>query len=301
MYAVEDKSNIAVLRPIFNNDSQADNVRSHIRDIAKGHQSRAYDLIGALMSVIKRNHQNRPEKFFCSHLVASIFRDAGFPLFDKKDYLVKPNDFLKCSRLYDVTDSTVLKVPDYIANRTCKDGVEVPMLDKGGDTASPHAKLLRKFISMSKEIFKLHNLKPPNRIYDIIDMLTDPVNSKVSTEIDAKLTALYDLLQINEFVASMCSGGFGDIEQLQNELNEYGKVLALEELSWSIYRMELNRSRLSDFRIYEHMYAQCCDNLMLTYACRQRNYYKLAIKNVLEFSEELNTRIIVIREFLQEC
>lgn len=300
-FAVEDKSNIVVLRPLFKDESQADEVRSNIRDIAKGHQSRSYDFIGAILSVLARRKTKKPEKYFCSQLVASILREAGFPLFDKGDHVVTPNDFLKCSLLLDITNDSVGQVPDYLAKRKIKNGIRIPLLDKGGETTSENALLLRKLLKKSKNIFLQHGLKPPNTMFDLIDAITDPANSNFAAELDSKITKLYDTLNINEHLASECTGTLGDMDELWNELNEYGQLFAMDEVKWNIHRLHLLKLRLNDLREYEHAFALICEKNTIDYACRQLDYYRIIIKNVIEVATDLNARIDLIKKYLEEC
>ncbi|WP_084032042.1 YiiX/YebB-like N1pC/P60 family cysteine hydrolase [Desulfonatronum lacustre] len=300
-FAVEDKSNIAVLRPLFKDDSQAHEVRSNIRDIAKGHQSRGYDFIGAILAVLERKKTKKSEKYFCSQLVASIFREAGFPLFEKEDHLVTPNDFLRCSLLFDITNDSVGQVPDYLAKRKIKNGIRIPLLDKGGETTSENALLLRKLLKKSKNIFLQHGLKPPNKMYDLVDAITDPANLSFAAELDSKITKLYDELNINSHLASQCTGALGDMEELWKELNEYGQPFAIDEMKWIIDRLNLLKLRLTDLREYEHMYALVYETNKLSYACRQRDYYRIIIKNVIEVAADLNNRIDLIKKYLDEC
>lgn len=300
-FAVEDKSNIAVLRPIFKDESQADEVHSIIRDIAKGHQSRGYDLIGALLSVLERKKTKKSEKYFCSQLVASIYREAGFPLLDKGDHLVTPNDFLKCSRLVDITDDSIGQVPDYIAKRIIKNGIEIPLLDKWGETTSEYALLFRKLLKKSEKIFLQHNLKPPTKMFDIIDAITDPTNSQIAAELDTKITTLYDSLNINGHLALERTTSPADRQELSKELNEYGYPFAIDELKWNIQRLDLLKLRLNDLREYEHTFALLCETNKLNYACRQRDYYRIIIKNVLEIAADLAAGIDLIKKYLKEC
>jgi hypothetical protein len=301
--AVADRANIAVLSPIFPDEARATAVRSEIEDLAKAFQSRAYGLIDALKMPLLTQSPLASDKFFCSSLVAAIYRVAKFPLFDEKlDHNVSPNDFLSLrnSVLTDVTDDVVMEPPDYIQRRFQREGTTPLALDTGESTASQHAILFQEFISESGPIFKAHGIRPPSRMFDIIDALSDASNAAVAPTVDRQLAKLFDskniLAEIRSEISSMPQQSF---EELEEEILIFGRRFVEEEHHWCLEILDRFKSKLVDLKSYREMFSAVYEARGLVYAKRMCEYYELLIYALNKTSRDINERATFLAPHLK--
>jgi Permuted papain-like amidase enzyme, YaeF/YiiX, C92 family len=192
-FVVQDKKNIRILRPIFESSEQKAFLHTSIEDFSYAYQGRGYNLADAAKSIFKLEFAINDESMFCSQLVAALFEEAKFPLFEKHVHNVNPNDYLKSDKLSDITVDALSEIPEYIKKRAAKNEDEINPIDvkNGGSTSFEPAKLLREFVEECGPIFTKHNLRRPNTVFDIVDRLTGGLSRKVFEDIDKKVTSSY--------------------------------------------------------------------------------------------------------------
>lgn len=299
--AVADRANIAVLRPEFPDETRAKAVRSDIEDVAKAFQSRAYSLLDALKMPLHTKRPLATDKYFCSHLVAAIYREAKFPLFDEKhDHNVSPNDFLRNSLLVDVTDDVLMEPPDYVQRRLQKGGYALPGLDAGGSTTSQHAMLFQEFVKDSGPIFRAYGIQSPMRMFDIIDALTDPANSAVASTIDHQLTSLFDSKNIFTLIRLHIGSELEErLDELEEEISIFGQRFILEEHQWCIEASKGFQKKLDDLTIYEEAFLAVHKARGFGYAQRMCEYYQLHMKNANELLRVIDKRAAFLAPHLE--
>lgn len=104
-----DRTNMRLLRLM---DSSKGHVAEKAAALARGHLFRPYWIEGAMSAPIRsRGNTVESQRFFCSHLVAHCYREAGLALFnDRESEKVVPGDFLSSPLLEDITDGVINEV-----------------------------------------------------------------------------------------------------------------------------------------------------------------------------------------------
>jgi hypothetical protein len=297
-FIIKDKENIAVLRPKFKDDAQANIVKGYIEEIAKRHQSREYNLIDAIKSVLNRENPTHQDKFFCSHLVASICSEAGFPLTTKKDHNVTPNDFIRSGFLTNITEKAVELVPKHIQEGIIKSGKNV-LIDYGCETTSSTALAFRDLIDKTKPIFLEYGLTPPSKFDDIILALTDQANACISLEMDDKITAVYDSIEVINQILK-------DNSTEPIDINEYEKLAKLnedyfveKEFCFLIYTHNKILSRLETYSSNAEVFNTIYLEYSLCYADRICKYYLTMLELGTSLLNSVVERIQVLNKYRQ--
>lgn len=298
-FLVENPRNISVLRPDFGNDENAKKYRGLIFDLSKSFQSLRYSSKGAIISLLKRNETKIVDRYFCSQLVAKIYEEIAFPLFEKGAHNVTPNDFLRCKLLSNITNKSISEVPEYVIKRLEQNSVKIKLLDKGGDSLSLSASLFRKLIDESKPIFQKYNLKGPNSAYDIIDALTDSQNQTISEDLDKDLCTLLDTINFINSIDEDNSYDRDHLNELLEELNKYGKKFAIEELMADRFLLKDIEEKWEDLTNYAEMFSLVCNNMGFQYACKMRDYYHILLNNCIYVGKHIKDREKVLKSFLQ--
>ena len=297
---VSDRSSIAILRPKFSDEARAQAVRSDIEELAKAHQSRDYSILDALKLPIQSGRVLAADKYFCSYLVSAIYREAEFPLFDEKhDHNVSPNDFLNCTLLEDVTNDVVIKMHDYIQRRMEKRGITPPGLDARGSTESEYALLFREFIEDAGPIFKARGIRPPSRMFDIIDVLTDPAHSSEAGGIDQQLTSLFDSTNILALLRADAASEPDDLDELKEEISVYGRRFIDEEYSWCVQTMESSKKKMESYLVYKNMFSQVHRARGFDFASRMSEYYRLMIMIGHHIQQDIQNRAALLLPHLE--
>lgn len=297
---VADRSSIAVLRPKFSDETQGQAVRLDIEELARAHQSRDYSILDALKLPIQTKFVLASEKYFCSYLVSAIYREAKFPLFDKKhDHNVSPNDFLNCTLLEDVTNDVVIKMPDYIQRRMEKRGITPPCLDDRGGTESKYALLFRKIIEEAVPIFKARDIRPPSRMFDIIDVLTDPAHSSDAVGIDQQLTSLFDSTNLLALLRAEAASESDDLEELKEEIALSDRQFIEIEYAWCVQTMESSKKKKENLLEYENMFSLMHKKYGFGFAIRMSEYYRLMIKISDHIQQDIQNRLALLLPHLE--
>lgn len=228
-FVVDDISNLAVYR--VNDIEQVKFIE--IMDIAIKHQSKSYDLVGTMKSVLPFS-KTKENKFFCSQIVTHIYNELGIKLFDKNSAKVKPNDFSKCHKLTNVSSETISKLPLYIQKRYQKKSEMWKPLDNKHSSVSQDAIRHQNFLKDAKKEFKKRKLDIPNNIHDIVDIITRPSedgNVYLNVDLSNELMKLHNKHRILEELDEDINKAIeNDLDEFLAELDELGIEVALQEL-----------------------------------------------------------------------
>jgi hypothetical protein len=220
----KDKANVVVLRCIFPNKLTETNSLEYIATHFSGYQGRNYSYKGAVASVKETGGDNTNGGYFCSHLIAAIYKDAGFPLLNKPVYKITPNELLNSEVLEEVTDQVVSPYSDITLRRVKSKNEKINCIDAGGGTLSKDAQNHRKLLKDTAKYFTRNGLATPQRCAQFLDILTDPQNHNFSSKLDYQIGKKYNKIGINEYIRSeMSSNNFElDMSTLTFEIDQFG-------------------------------------------------------------------------------
>ena len=297
-FIFRDSRNIRVFRSNLNID-EYEKLKNYIdNNHIFNHQSKSYDTKGAIKSILNLDKKIDNEKFFCSKLVARVFEEIGVVLVEKNTENITPNDFLKSSKLKDVTDIVLTEVPANIVESLKIEGKEILFLEDGKNSKSKLAQLQRKLVLKAEKIFQKFNRKI--RIScsdDIISNLIMELPREHFESLDKELTQLYIELQINESIK--IKNTFDIDKDFESYLIDCD-IFGFEETTTSEYIRNFNLSR--DFKIdcnskhkvfdsFFELYNTCpCGYLALIL-----EYYKIILyqlKDYIDYLDNLNLKVI---------
>ncbi|MDW1764928.1 hypothetical protein R7E79_21570 [Vibrio sp. Vb2135] len=219
-----DKANVVVLRCLFPNAQTETNSLSYITKNFADYQGRKYSYKGAAGAIKESGGDNTNGGYFCSHLVAAIYSDAGYPLLKKPAYKITPNELLSSDVLEDVTDKVIAPYSGITLQRMEGKGNAINCIDAGGNTLSGDAKNHNQLLKDSAKYFTRNGLKPPLRCGDFPDILTDPMNRHFAKKLDYQISKAYKKIGINEFIRSEVN--HSDFEEdhktLISEIDQFG-------------------------------------------------------------------------------
>lgn len=281
-------SNVAVLRCIFPNEQTKTTVLTYINKNHPEYQGRKYSYQGAVESIAKSASDNTNGGYFCSHLVASIYRDAGFSLLTKPTYKITPNDLLKSEHLQDVTDQVISPYSEVTLQRVRYKGKQINCIDAGGNTLSNDAQNHQKFLKKISKYFIRNNLTPPSRSGDIPEILTNPRNCHLTKNLDYQLSKKYDDIGINESIRrSMIGIDFdSDLSTLMTEIEQYGYDYARETYSAHNYLLTTSCIKFLNTQSHRDHFTWFHLRWGFKYFELKVEYYRLIlemISNIMEF------------------
>lgn len=226
----KDKSDFIVLRCIFPNELITSTTLSYISKNHLKYQGYKYSITGAIFSVIPLGKNKNPKGFFCSHLVASMYKDAGILLLDKAAHKITPNDLINSPLLEDITEQVVFEYSETTLNRIKNNGQTINLIDAGGNTLSIDARNHQLFLKKIAKYFQVKGLKAPNRSGEIPEILTTPNNKNISNFLDKKISKIYKEVGIIEYVKNNTSNfDFkSDTNTLLSEIETLGYNHAIE-------------------------------------------------------------------------
>ncbi|MGV1720566.1 hypothetical protein ACT4MC_18535 [Vibrio furnissii] len=201
----KDKANVVVLRCIFPNEQTETNSLSYITKNFAGYQGRKYSYKGAAAAIKESGGDNTKGGYFCSHLVAAIYSDAGYPLLEKPAYKITPNELLSSMVLEDITDQVITPYSDITLQRIKDKGDAINCIDAGGNTLSKDAQNHNKLLKDTAKYFTRNGLAAPLRCGEFPDILTDPINRHFAKKLDYQISKTYKKIGINEFIRSEIS------------------------------------------------------------------------------------------------
>ena len=205
---------------------------------AEKYLARRYWLRGALLTIIRDLPLEENSKFFCSHLVAQAYHEAGIDLFDEiEPPKVYPGLLLETSTLLtDVTNLIIIPGPHH---RHWKNW---DYLDKG-DRMTPHDIEVKTMQAAGRRMAKemaYYDLPRPEDFYESLNALALLDNSSLAAEIDSKFVQILEdeeyftlldtaympnnqhILRLDHFVRNDIENGhLSTLEQFQTELGHY--------------------------------------------------------------------------------
>ena len=288
----KDKSNVIVLRCLFPDKETETNVLKYITQNSAVYQGRKYSFKGAAESIKKNGDDNTKGGYFCSHLVASIYTDAGFPLIDKPTHKVTPNDLVITDVLEDVTDHVIGRFSDITLQRVKKKGEAINCIDAGGDTLSKDAKNHRDLLKKSTKYFTRNGLKAPNRCADFLDILTDPKNADIAKELDYQISKQYKKIGINESLKSHVEGTnfVSDRLTVMSEIEKFGYDYAHEIYRSYNYLLLTSCVKLLNAQRNLELFKLCYDKWGLKYFYLKAVYQTLiakAVSNIMDHYRDI--------------
>lgn len=284
----QDKANVMVLRCIFPDEKTETNVLRYITQNYAVYQGRKYSFKGAAESIKKRGDDNTKGGYFCSHLVASMFTDAGFPLLDKPTHKVTPNDLVFSDVLEDITDNVIRYYSDNTLQRVKEKGKTINCIDARGDTLSKDAKNHSELLKSTAKYFTRNGLKAPNMCDEFLGILTDPKNAYISKELDYQISKKYKKIGINEFLKSQMGGTDFESDRLtvMSEIEEFGYDYAHEMYRSHNYLLITSCVKFLNAKFYMDHFQLFYEKWELKYFFLKVEYYTLvaqAVSDVMEY------------------
>lgn len=281
---VQSLSNIAVLRPTFLDEESLREAQSRILDLAMGHQSRGYSLLGATQALKKGGKQVEQGKFFCSQLVANIYRSIGYPLFDRPDHKVTPNDYIRSEKFNNVTSQAVSKIPEYFLSRISSYGNTLVPLDGDGTSASDTAIVFEEFLKKARRTFRAHHLPIPERLIDVIEIITRPESKSLRAKVDSKLVKAFDEVDVvGRLRQAKGPADVDDSEKVIEEISQFGQGFVDHELKACDALTKHTRNQLAKNSEYHSFFRHISKEFRLEYAARMADYHSF----VAECCEEV--------------
>ncbi len=283
----QDKANVMVLRCIFPDEKTETNVLRYITQNYAVYQGRKYSFKGAAESIKKSGDDNTKGGYFCSHLVASIFTDAGFPLLDKPTHKVTPNDLVFTDVLEDITDNVIRYYSDITLQRVKEKGKTINCIDARGDTLSKDAKNHRELLKSTAKYFTRNGLKAPNMCNEFLDILTDPKNAYISKELDYQISKKYKKIGINEFLKSQMRGADFESDRLtvMSEIEKFGYDYAHEIYRSYNYLLITSCVKFLNAKFHLDYFQLFYEKWELKYFFLKVEYYTLAAQAVSDVME----------------
>ncbi|WP_279142620.1 hypothetical protein [Photobacterium phosphoreum] len=220
----KDKTNVVVLRCNFPNEKTRLSSLEYITRNFSIYQGRKYSYKGAVESIISSRADHTNGGYFCSHLVAAIYTDSGFPLINKPVYKVTPNELLTSEFVEDITEQVISPYSDIALQRIQNKGEKLNCIDAGGSTASQDAKNHNKLLKVTAKYFTRYGLKAPQRCGDFPEILTNGSNSHFAKKLDYQIIKKYKEIGINQYVlGEKFEADFElDWATIQSEMDQYG-------------------------------------------------------------------------------
>lgn len=299
-FLLSDMSNVAVLRPKLLCGDQANHIRARLEDVAKGFQSRDYNYEDAVKSVLNRRQPSDKDKFFCSQLVSAIYRAAGFPLTNKKDHNVTPNDFHKNTHLFEnITDHCLATLPESLVE-IAEDLQKAP-IDSGGETVSDTALLFQTFRKGAGRVFEKFGFAAPKDMWGIIDVLTDPANSAIAAQVDGEVTEVFDSLDIIDKLTPPGEDNELNAAAIFDELERRGLPHAQYQLAVTTKSVEGLKEKRGKTEEYLKAYSAAAAGIGLNYAGRMCDYYAFLIRTSLSLEKVLVEKINILEQYQKTC
>lgn len=222
----QDKSNVAVLRYNFPNQEIESQVLTYISANSAKYQGQKYNIIGAIQSTQAKDMSQSSKGYFCSHLIASIYADAGFPLLNKSAHKITPNELLESVFLNNITEEIIIPISDIEKKREEAGQLTFKCLDAGGTTLSQDAKNHRIFINDTAKYFRKAGLDVPNNAPEIPLILLNESNTSNAKKVDYQISKIYKKIGINKYISNNISGVSDHslvIAQVMAEFDENGE------------------------------------------------------------------------------
>lgn len=278
----QDKANVVVLRCIFPNKKIEANTLEYVTNNYAGYQGCKYSYKGAVTSIKENGGDKTNGGYFCSHLIAAIYEDAGFPLLNKPVYKITPNELLSSDVLQEVTEQVLSPYSEITLQRVKNKKKQINCIDGGGDTLSTDAKNHQKLLKETAKYFIRNGLEKPQRCGDFLDILTDPQNQSFSPKLDYQIAKKYKKLGINKYIEiEMNRGDFqSDMSSLMSEIDEFGYDHAKETYRAYNYLLITNSIKYLDMFSQLENLQLFYDNWKFKYFALKVEYYTLIVNGI---------------------
>jgi hypothetical protein len=299
----KDKANVIVLRCIFPDEKTETNALRYITQNYAAYQGRKYSFKGAAESIKKNGDDSTKGGYFCSHLVASIYTDAGFPLLDKPTHKVTPNDLVITDVLEDITDHVISCYSDITLQRVKEKGKTINCIDAGGDTLSKDAKNHRELLKQTAKYFTRNNLKSPNRCGEFLDILTDPQNTHIAKDLDYQISKKYKKIGINEYLKSQMEGTDFESDRLTviSEIEQFGYDHAHNIYSSYNYLLITSFVKLLNAKFHLEHFQLFYDKWKFKYFFQKIEYHNLTAQSLSGIMEHYIDAIKYIEDKFPDC
>jgi hypothetical protein len=299
----KDKANVVVLRCIFPNKLTETNSLEYITTHFARYQGRNYSYKGAVASVKEAGGDITKGSYFCSHLIAAIYTDAGFPLLNKPVYKITPNELLNSEVLEEVTDQVISPYSDIALRRVKNNKGKINCIDGGGSTLSTDAKNHQKLLKDTAKYFTRNGLTTPQKCDQFLDILTDPQNHSFSQKLDYQITKKYKKLNVNKYIRSEMSGHDFELDMstLTSEIDQFGYDYAQDTYGSYSYLLitssikYLNAcSNINNFQLFY-------DEWQFKYFALKVEYYTLIATGISDIMEYYLDEIKSIEDKFPNC
>jgi hypothetical protein len=220
----KDKANVVVLRCMFPNKLTETNSLEYITKYFAEYQGRNYSYKGAIASVKETGDDHTKGGYFCSHLVAAIYKDAGFPLLNKPVYKITPNELLNSEVVEEVTDQVISPYSDIALQRVKNKNRQINCIDAGGGTLSKDAQNHQKLLKDTAKYFTRNRLATPQKCSQFAEILTNPKNHNFTQKLDYQISKKYKKIGVNEYIRSEMSGNDFELDMftVMSEIDRFG-------------------------------------------------------------------------------
>lgn len=296
--SVKDKKNVVVLRCNFDDLETKKQVHEYIAQNYASYQGRAYSYIGAVKSITKEQVDRTEGSYFCSHLVASLYSDAGFPLLKISPHKVKPNDLLESKLLVDVTTEVLGAYSEEALKRMERMSDSLDCIDDGGTTLSKDALSHQTLLKNTKKYFTRVGLPQPPKCSDFFDVLTDPRNAHCSSKLDYQISREYKKLKINSYLKNALNEPdfYVDMDNLKNEIDNYGYDYAKD--TYNGYNHQLTQFILKhkDMKQQFNFVSEIHSKFNLKYTKLKVEYYEL----ILQMSQDIIDYLLDACKYIED-
>lgn len=283
----QDKSNVIVLRCNFPNKVVEQRVLTFISVNSPKYQGQKYSFNGAIQSIKSNVKIQNIEGYFCSHLIASIYADAGFPLFEELPHKITPNGLLESKFLNDITE-------DVIITASNTNNLNFECIDAGGTTLSQDAKNHRQFLNKTAKYFRRNGLNIPNNVPDIILILIDKLDRENARKLDYQISKVYKAIGINEYISKNIYHPDISllISEVMNKIDIYGEAYILP--SYQKYSYDLVLTLSKRYLILKHQ-----EISKLCYQTYKFRFFELRFEYYTILADTINSLIDDARDVLK--
>jgi len=283
----KDKANVVVLRCTFPDEQTKANSLAYIAINFPKYQGRKYSYKGAVESIKDKGADNTNGGYFCSHLIAAIYTDAGFPLINKPVYKITPNELLGSEFLEDITDEVISPYSEITLQRVKSQGNEINCIDAGGNTLSKDAKNHNQLLKDIARYFIRYGLTAPRRCGDLPEILTNRLNSHFAKRLDYQISKKYKKIGINESVRGENSKADFEFDRatIISEIEQYGYDHAHDCYSSYNYMLINSLAKLLNERNNLNYFQIFYNEWKFTYFSLKVAYHTSMVKTLSEIME----------------
>ncbi len=299
-FVVDDISNISIKRM---EDLDTKKVTELMEQAIK-EQSKGYDLKGAINSTLPFKSETKDDRFFCSQLVAELYKKSGIELFDKDSSEVVPEDFNNIDSVEDVTKEVVTKLKQQTIQRFEKNPELWRPIDNGFTSKSPDAERHRKYLEDVQSLFKKKKLSYPNTIFDIVEIITRPDPSDGNVHLDKyvnkQLEKLHKKHKILEELKKELEKQDLLLTNIKEEVKKYGIEHARRELYNFAGMYKYRRDQLQDMQGIVNELNNINNRLPgIKFIALRLEYYNLVIDTITSLFNEIKSSLEYLEDYIE--